>query len=371
MKPTILIIENSKDVTGAFNSVLRSSIFLKEKYSFVFVVPRKSAVKRLLDQHGFLSLNLRMVEIRKNLIDIILYLPALCWNTFRFSKIIKQYHIDLIHSNDFYNLIPACYRFFGGKINYICYVRFLPDRFPVALRSILYFAHLRLANTIVSVSLAVKEQLPKAAKVICIYDGLPFPDTTEYESPRTKTLLYISNYIMGKGQDYALEGFALIARKYPEWKLLFFGSDMGLTKNKKFKKKLEDTIIRLGLTDCVNLNDFASSTSLLYKNAAIVLNFSDSESFSLTCLEAQFYGRAVIATKCGGPEEIILNRVTGLLVERKSIEQIAKGLDSLMDDFSTSEKMGKEAYHRVRKKFNAQETYYQLSKRYTQILDEN
>src|SRR5258705_13869609 len=99
MKPTILVIENSKDITGAFNSILRSSIFLKEKYSFVFVVPRKSKTKSLLDQNGFIALDLRMIEIRKNVIDIILYLPALCWNTFSVSKIIKQYNIDLIHSN--------------------------------------------------------------------------------------------------------------------------------------------------------------------------------------------------------------------------------------------------------------------------------
>lgn len=371
MKPTILVIENSKDVTGAFNSVLRSSIFLREKYSFVFVVPKGSKVKKLLDQNEFISLDIRMIEIRKNLIDIIFYLPMLFFNVFKLSKIIKQHKIDLIHSNDFYNLLPACYRFFGGSINYICHVRFLPDRFPPLLRSILYFAHLRFANTIIGVSLAVKEQLPNRAKVICIYDGLPFPDTTLYERPRTKTLLYISNYIVGKGQDYALEGFARVAGRYPEWKLLFFGSDMGLTKNKRFKIKLYEATVRLGLTDRVNLHGFNDETSLLYKDAAIVLNFSDSESFSLTCLEAQFYGRAVIATRSGGPEEIILDGVTGLLVERKNIEQISKSLEFLMNDNNASEKMGSEGYHMVRKKFGAQETYYQLLKRYTQILNEN
>jgi glycosyltransferase involved in cell wall biosynthesis len=371
MKPTILVIENSNDVTGAFNSVLRSSIFLKEKYSFVFVVPRKSVVKRLLDRNGFVALELSMVEIRKNVINIVLYLPALCWNTLRLFRIIKQHNINLIHSNDFYNLIPACYRFLGGRIKYVCHVRFLPNRFPFLLRSVLYFFHLQLADAIIGVSLAVNEQLPKITKVICIYDGLPFPDTTAYESPKAKTLLYISNYIPGKGQEYALEGFARIAKKYPDWKLLYFGSDMGLNKNRKFKKNLADTVVSLGLTNSVNLNGFANDTSLLYRNATIVLNFSDSESFSLTCLEAQYYGRVVIATKCGGPEEIILDGVTGLLVERKNMEQISDSLEFLMGDLGSSEKMGNEAYRRVREKFSAQETYYRLSQRYTQILDEN
>lgn len=48
----------------------------------------------------------------------------------------------------------------------------------------------------------------------------------------------------------------------------------------------------------------------------VVLNFSESESFSMVSLEALLMGKVLIATDSGGPKELFENGKSGFLVER-------------------------------------------------------
>lgn len=57
-------------------------------------------------------------------------------------------------------------------------------------------------------------------------------------------------------------------------------------------------------------------------------HFSDYETFGVAVLEAQFRGLPVVATKCGGPEEII-SQGTGILVEKGDIAGMAATLASI------------------------------------------
>ena len=77
---------------------------------------------------------------------------------------------------------------------------------------------------------------------------------------------------------------------------------------------------------------FSSFTDKEIKAADIVLNFSEAESFSMTCAEASFYGRPVIATRCGGPEEIILHEKTGLLVKNRDVNEMTVAILLLASD---------------------------------------
>ena len=89
---------------------------------------------------------------------------------------------------------------------------------------------------------------------------------------------------------------------------------MGLEKNKKFKAELIELSKSLGVNHQVDWMDFTDQMREEYLKACFVINFSESESFSLTCLEALYFGRPVIATRCGGPEEIIDEKESGFLV---------------------------------------------------------
>ena len=139
---------------------------------------------------------------------------------------------------------------------------------------------------------------------------------------------------------------------------------MGLEKNKEFKKQLIERTQRLHLESQIEWHDFAEKISEEYLNAAIVLNFSESESFSLTCLEAMFYGRPVIATRSGGPSEIIDHNESGILVDVKDVEAMASALEELISSPEKREQMSRLAYERVRLKFSYQNTIGRLGEVY-------
>lgn len=366
-KPHILIIENSIAVTGALKSVLKSSSSLKNYFDFSVLLPAGSRVFGLVKGWGFSTHELAMRELRKSFVSWILYLPMLFMNIFRLKQCIKKERIDFIVCNDFYNLLPAMNKFLFGKTDYICYVRFLPTKFPKILVRLWFGLHSRYAKKIIAVSEAVKRELPESEKVIIIYDALP-DEKNDYDTPLSTIILYPGNYIQGKGQEYALKAFAKIHVQFPQWTLRFVGGDMGLEKNRRYKKCLMALSKNLDIVQQVEWLDFRNDLTEDYSRAAIVLNFSDSESFSLTCLEALYFGRPVIATRCGGPEEIIDDHQTGILVPVQDTEAMASALKTLMRDAILRQKMGYDAYTIVRKKFTSENTIKRLQFEYLECL---
>jgi glycosyltransferase involved in cell wall biosynthesis len=139
---------------------------------------------------------------------------------------------------------------------------------------------------------------------------------------------------------------------------------MGLQKNKDFKDNLIALAKRLKLEDQVEWYNFSEKISNEYLNAGIVLNFSESESFSMTCLEAMFYGRPVIATRSGGPSEIIDQNDTGILVDLRDITAMANAMEYLLSNPEKREIMARRAYDNVRIKFSYANTVQKLGELY-------
>jgi glycosyltransferase involved in cell wall biosynthesis len=370
VKPRILIIENSIAATGALEAIMRSSIHQIDHFDFIFLLPKNSKAIELVREKGFKVLELPMKELRKKLLSIVIYLPVLLLNTIRLNRLIQKNKIDSLVCNDFYNLLPVAHCIIFGKINYICYVRFLPSKFPRVLVQLWFELHCRFAKKIIAVSHAVEKGLPTNEKVIVIYSELP-DDDVNYTPSQSTVILYPANYISGKGQEYALKAFAQVHAKYPQWMLRFVGGDMGLEKNGAFKKSLEAMSENLDIQNQVQWNGFSNNLKEEYLNAGLVLNFSDSESFSLTCLEGLFYGRPVIATRCGGPEEIIDDFKSGLLVPIKNVEDMASAIDNLLKDETQRQKIGADAYDAIRKKFDSKNTVERLLSLYLEYLSQD
>ncbi len=350
-KPRILIVENSIAITGALKSIIRSSQHLSDDYTFIFLLPKSSTAIDEVRSLGFEVYPFRMIELRKDLFSLIAYLPVLLYNSIALKKFVRRNNISLIVSNDFYNLIPAMYKMLGGSVPYICYVRFLPSRFPKPLLRFWCAWHQRYASTTIAVSKAVERELPYHDQVVVIGNELPSEDIHFIQSENSTTILYPANYIRGKGQEMALKSFAVIASKHPQWKLRFIGGDMGRLKNKEFKAQLMDLCHSLGLDSQTDWCDFSSNISEEYLAASIVLNFSESESFSLTCLEGLFHGRPVVATRSGGPSEIIDHGDTGILVDLHDVKAMADAMEYLINNQAHRHLMARRAYEVIRQRF--------------------
>lgn len=367
-KPRILIIENSVAVTGALKSILRSSQGLAENFTFIFLLQKNSAAVDHVREAGFEVYQLDMRELRKSIFSVLVYLPVLVYNAFTLSKVVRKLNIHLILVNDFYNLLAAAYKILRGKIPYVCYVRFLPSKFPKPFVKFWCALHLRYAQRTIAVSKAVFNELPFKQNVVVIGNELPAEEIQFISTLTSTTILYPANYIPGKGHEFALESFALVCTKHPEWRLKFVGGDMGLAKNRQFKEGLIKQARDLKISDRVEWHNFSEKISDEYLHASIALNFSESESFSMTCLEAMFYGRPVIATRSGGPSEIIDQNETGILVELKDTAAMADAMKNLITNPDKREDMARRAYHSVRQKFSFANTIEKLGEVYQKSL---
>lgn len=351
----ILIIDNSIAFTGALKCALNEALTFKDKHRFIFVLNYQSSQVKLLKENGLKVYTLPMVEIKKSVPVLLLYPLMLLRNTWLLHKIIKDEHVDVLQANDFYNLLGAMVKKTGFKGKLITYVRFLPSVMPGVLRRIWIKQAVKHSHKVIAVSDAVLKQLPQKDNVTRVYDPVQLtenmPAATD-DNTDTISLLYLSNYIQGKGQEYALEAFIKAYKQNDKLRLTFMGGDMGLEKNKAFKAELQKKVRRLKLEEIISFAPFNSNVEQSIKAADIVLNFSQAESFSMTCLEAAYYGTPLIATCCGGPEEIIDDGKTGIIVPLTDTDAMADAIlklaadKQLRDEYATAGK----AY--VREKFS-------------------
>ena len=314
----IIIVDSSIAFTGAFKCAVNEAELLSPRHTFVFVLPERSVLKPFLEEKGFKVYMLPMVEIAKSSSSLLKYFPALFKNARVLNKIVKAEKADVVQMNDFYNMLGVMMRRLGFQGRLITYVRFLPSSRPKPLMKIWSYMAQKYSDNVITVSDVALRELPPHPKNVRIFDPVKLEEklpVKEYGgNGETIDILYQGNYIRGKGQDAGLEAFALAYRQNPKLRIKFAGGDMGLEKNRLFKQQLEDRVAELELKDVVTFTTFANTVEQGMKEADIVLNFSESESFSMVCLEASFYGTALIATRCGGPEEIIIDGETGFLV---------------------------------------------------------
>jgi glycosyltransferase involved in cell wall biosynthesis len=320
----------------------------------VFIIPSKSSLKNLLTDKGIKHYALPMVEIRRSITSLLFYFPILFINAFRLTSIINKERIDIIQVNDFYNLLGVTSKKLGFKGKLFTYVRFLPAVMPRPLRNTWVRLAQNNSDKVIAVSDAVLKQLPAKPNTIRIYDPVKLeeklPDKN-YDKSSLVNILYLANYINGKGQDEAIRIFKALYANNKNLRMKFVGGDMGLQQNRNYLATLEEIVKRNQLNDVINFTDFNADVEKEIKNADIVLNLSKAESFSMTCLEAAFYGTALAASRCGGPEEIISDRQTGILITTDNTKDLL-ALERLTKDADLRQTYAKAGKEYVREKFS-------------------
>lgn len=88
----------------------------------------------------------------------------------------------------------------------------------------------------------------------------------------------------------------------------------------------------LGLEQSVTFLGFRKDADRILRGLDIYLISSAAEGFSLSTVQALATGIPVVATRCGGPEEILVDGVTGVLVPIRDPEAMASAIHDLVQD---------------------------------------
>lgn len=354
-RPRVLIIENSLHVTGAFVSAMSIANTARDRVEIEILLPSRSVLREKVEEAGFLFHSLPMSEIGRSISRLLKYPPLLIYNVWQLARLVRRRSIDVLVINDYYNLLGFMLRAMGWKGRLLTYVRLLPANQHAVLNRCWILAALWASDKVVAVSHAVANQLPSSGKIVTLYDPRhfgtqPLADEVGHRESEVRCL-YLANYIPGKGHRAALQAFAQAYGENSSLRLRFVGGDMGLEKNAALRRQLEAEAAALGVGKVVAFDGFVADVGGAIAAADMVLNFSESESFSQTCLEACAHGRAVIATRCGGPEEIVDDGISGLLVDVADVRAMSAAILELASDAGLRCRMGRAGARIVRNRF--------------------
>lgn len=162
-----------------------------------------------------------------------------------------------------------------------------------------------------------------------------FPD--EVSEGTNKEVIAVGRYVMQKGFDRLIPAWRMVVDKHPDWILKIYGDGW-------MRKQLQSQIEELGLSGKCFLEHTVSDINKKYQESSIFVLSSRFEGFGLVIVEAMACGVPVVAYACHcGPRDIITEGVDGLLVNEGDIDELAQGINHLIEDADLRREMGENA----------------------------
>jgi L-malate glycosyltransferase len=349
-KPVICIVDGSADVSGAFVAARREAGLMAEDAEFVLFMSDKSRISDEQLKPFARVYRLPLMSLRKSVGSALIYVPALLYCSWRMRRALKAEKCRRLQLNDFHFAHGAVLRLLGYRGLIVTWVRIDPRRFGVMGRVWLRLARW-CSDEIVAVSESIRQRLPWPQRVKVLYDASP--DVPILGPSAEPKLVLMGNFDPGKGHDSAIAAFHQVAEKHPAAELFFYGSDMGLGGQRANLDQLREAANSGAGAGRIHFEGFVDRPAEALRNARAALSFSRSESFSLACQEASAHGLPVIATRSGGPEEIVEDGVSGFLVDVDDVPAMARRMDELLSDPQLARSLGKAGAALVRERFPA------------------
>jgi glycosyltransferase involved in cell wall biosynthesis len=139
-----------------------------------------------------------------------------------------------------------------------------------------------------------------------------------------------------KGQKVLIEAL----KQLPNVDGLIVGDALFTEADQQYKREVFALAEKLGVSSQVQFEGFQTDILPYLKAVDVVVHCSTSpEPFGRVIVEAQLAGKPVIATKGGGPSEIIEDRVTGILVSPNNSAELAGAIQELLENRRWAEQL--------------------------------
>jgi glycosyltransferase involved in cell wall biosynthesis len=216
------------------------------------------------------------------------------------------------------------------------------------------------SDLVICVSRAVQErheQLYPQRRTAVVHPGLdvPVPLASRAEArrilgitPTGRVIGVVGRIEPWKGQDVAVRMLASLADD--SCSLVLLGERSSATWP-EFAGQVEALVAALGVADRVFYAGHHDAAARLLPGLDVLVCASREEGFGLAVLEAMAVGVPVVATRCGGPEDLIEHEVTGLLVEPEQPEALAAAVSRVLADLDLAEGLMLRARHEHRRRF--------------------
>lgn len=174
-------------------------------------------------------------------------------------------------------------------------------------------------------------------------------------------ILSTGRLVLQKGYTYLIQAMEYVTRQYPFINLYIAGDG-------EQKAFLKQQIVNADLEKNVILLGYVENAASLLSNADIYVNASVWEGLPMSLLEAMRSSLPIIATNIEGNSGIIAHEKTGLLVDPKNPEALARAIEKLIKDPALRKELGKSAYQNFKNNYTIQKHCEVLLHQYMSLL---
>ncbi len=327
--------------------------------------------------HGPLFQELKSIGVRTVILPLpawrkVRYFPFLLSATYRLYRFLNKENIQLLHVNDIWWVPQAYWASCFLGIPWIAHVR--QEIEPKKASKY----RLKKADLIVAMSSQIKDQLEQggieSSKIRILYSGVDAAKQVP-NSEKEKVLNQcnirsdqpvigtVANLYPRKGYEYLLAALVQVCEAFPDVVCLIIGEG-----DQQYKEKLKKLVAQENLGKNVlflghqpNVRPYLSAMNLMVLPSIM-------EGLGIVLLEAMAMGKAIIATRVGGIPDVVVDGVTGVLVEPQNSKALGKEIIRLLKNPEKSAQLGKAGYHRVCNQFSIEQMITQLLKYYDEIL---
>ncbi len=221
------------------------------------------------------------------------------------------------------------------------------------------------ALRVVCISQAVARSLWEAGiatpeETVVVLNGIDlerFPLSPFRTHPR---IVSVGSLTLHKGHRFLLEAVGRLAGRWPGLEVVLVGEGPE-------RPALTKQANRLGLAQWVRFTGaLADVRRELVSGGIFVLPSVRREGLGIALLEAMAMGLPVVATRCGGIEEVVTGE-SGLLVEPGDVPALAEAIETLLTDPARAERLAEVGRSRVAERFSLEHSVRDLLALYNEI----
>jgi glycosyltransferase involved in cell wall biosynthesis len=187
-----------------------------------------------------------------------------------------------------------------------------------------------------------------------------------------KIILFPARFTAWKGHYFLINSLKKVfsEKNNQNFFCIIAGSDHG---HVKYRKKIEDYIIKLGLSENIKIVGVCKDMPTAYAISDIVISASiKAEAFGRIATETQAMKKIIIATKIGGALETTIEGETGFLVEVNNEEEFAEKINQALNlNIEDAKIIGEKARRNIEENFSNEKMCLETIKIYRNILSKN
>jgi glycosyltransferase involved in cell wall biosynthesis len=358
-KLRVVFIDHVARLSGGEIALLRVLPTLKEYVDVHVLLGEDGPLVDRLRQAGIatevMNLSPRVRDVRKDAVrpgrlDMIA-LMALFPYVLRLSRRLRALDADIVHTN---SLKAALYGGLAARLAGMPAVwhirdRIAPDYIPPAAVTLVRLASRVVPSAVVAVSQTTLSALQGGAREtsdgwFVVPDAIDPPRRPAVVRPSSRVIGMVGRLAPWKGQNVFLDAFA---EAFRDSSVLGRMIGAALFGENAYAESLLHQVERLGISGQIEFRGFRDDVWAELDELDVLVHCSVTpEPFGQVVLEGMAAGLPVIASRSGGPLEMITDGVEGLLVTPGAADELAAALVRLEQDDALRSRLGDAARRR-------------------------